>query len=182
MSKNDINKTGAQQGQGQEGASVEVQARPTPLLDREKEVEGLSQQVTLLKQYLEEANRLRRSVAMSSPEHATAFKRLLAAFRQLCSLRGVDFEQGFVLFQEAVREGRKDGIFQAGLRNRGLTLATDPAERETYTIFLNLIVRYAGVQGNKKASFAKDNNVDRLLIRVDNAELRALLGAAFGAE
>lgn len=168
--------------QGQEGSSVEVQSRPEPLLEREKEPVGLSQQVLLLKQYLEEANRLRRSVAMTSPEHSTAFKRLLAAFRQLCILRGTEFEQGFVLFQEAVREGRKEGIFQAGLRNRGLTMASDLGERETYTIFLNLIVRFAGVQANKKSSFAKENNVERLLMRIDNSELRALMAAGFCAE
>jgi hypothetical protein len=136
--------------------------------------------VRLMQQMLEEANQTNRAQPFESAKHKTALRRLIGSFRHLCTLRGDDFNRAFVLFQEAARE--REGVFHPILRNRALELATAGAEREAFTIFLNMVVRYARAKPQQKAAFAANNNVDRLLAVIADDELRSLMAEAFGAQ
>ena len=142
--------------------------------------ENLPTAVLLMQQMLEEANQTNRAQPVEGAKHKTALRRLLGAFRHLCTLRGEEFSRAFVLFQEAARE--RDGVFHPTLRNSALALAAPGAEREAMTVFLNMLVRYARANPQQKATFAGNNNVDRLLAVISDEELRGLMAEAFGAQ
>ena len=188
--KNSGQRNGGQQGgqaqSGDQGAglgeeldlSQEGDLRPDAGVARVDE--NLPTAVLLMQQMLEEANQTNRAQPKESTKHRNSLRRLVGAFRHLCTLRGEDFARAFVLFQEAARV--REGVFHPTLRNSALELATAGAEREAMTIFLNLVVRYARANPGSKANFAANNNVDRLLAVISDEELRGLMAEAFGAQ
>lgn len=154
------------------------QSRPDAGVVREDE--QLPRNVLLAQQLLEEANQTNRAQPFESPKHKNALRRLVHAFRHLCTLRGEEFERAFVLFQEAARV--REGVFHPILRNAALSMANPGAEREALTIFLNMVSRYARSNPQQKSNFAANNNVDRLLSTIKDEELRSLMAQAFGAQ
>ena len=179
------NKNNGQRGGQQQGDrlpeqidTLKEQVRPDSNVDRVDESQ--SQAVVLMEQLLSEANETSRAQPKESTKHRNSLRRLLGAFRHLCTLRGEDFNRAVVLFQEAARV--REGVFHPTLRNSALELAAAGAEREAMTIFLNLVVRYARANPGSKANFAANNNVDRLLAVISDEELRGLMAEAFGAQ
>lgn len=174
---------GGQQGGRQDGSlpeKIETLEQTRPDTDLLRTEEAQSRGVVLMEQLLSEANDTNRAQPKESAKHRNALRRLLGAFRHLCTLRGEEFTRAFVLFQEAARE--RDGVFHPTLRNGALEMATAGAEREAMTIFLNLVVRYARTGAGGKANFAANNNIDRLLAVIADEELRGLMAEAFGAQ
>ena len=159
---------------------LDVQTRPA--LQNEVKQSEDSSAVILLQQLLEEANQVNRATDVFSSKATNGYRRLHAAFRTLITLRGEEFARGFVLFQEAARAGRGDGIFHPMMQNRNLEFFQDQGERETFVVFLPLVTRYALAKDGQKASFAQNNRVDRLLERIVDEELAGLLADAFGVK
>lgn len=105
-----------------------------------------------------------------------AYGKLHHAFRNLFELRGQPFLDGFAAFMEAATK-HANGIFYTPLVGLHLDEFNDRNERETFMIFIHMVVRFARCQN--KAGFPATNNVERLAARVTDPELQSLIRHAF---
>lgn len=105
-----------------------------------------------------------------------AYGKLHHAFRNLFQLRGQPFLDGFAAFVEAATK-HANGIFYTPLASLHLDDFNDRNERETFMIFINMVIRFARCQD--KANFPGRNNAERLAQRVIDPELQSLLRHAF---
>jgi len=134
-------------------------------------------QVKLIAGMLDEAgNTVGRSKSPKKELEDAAYTKLHSAFRNLFQLRGQPFLDGFAAFVDAVNK-YPNGIFFISLVNKHLDMFADRNERETFMVFINMTVRFA--RSANKQNFATSNNVERLVNRVTDPELQALLRYAF---
>ena len=136
-------------------------------------------QVRLIATQLDEAGgAISQNKPKDTPEADDAFRKLHQSFRTLFELRGQAFIDAFNVFVEAAIK-HKRGIFYYPNVNYHLDRFYDSAERETYVVFINMLVRFANSQD--KANFAQRDNVGRLVQRVTDPELQHLLAYCFNA-
>lgn len=109
-------------------------------------------------------------------EEKQAFGKLHQAFNLLFSLRGQAFLDAFGILISAMVK-YKNGIFYPPTMNSYITNFSDRATREVFTIFINMARRFA--MCSNKAAFPATNNVDRLISRVVDNDLKQLLAHAF---
>lgn len=138
-----------------------------------------SYQVNLIAAQLDEAgNTIGTNKPKNTSEADDAFRKLHQSFRSLFELRGQAFIDAFNVFVAAAIK-HKRSIFYYPNVNYHLDWFHDSAERETYVVFINMLVRFANSQD--KANFAQRDNVNRLLQRVVDPELQQLLAYCFNA-
>lgn len=154
------------------------ETRPTARTPAEVDTSKAQSTLRLIEELLKEAGPFGINSNRANGAESTAYNKLHQAFRSLFKLSGSDFERGFALFQEAIRK-YPNGIFANTMVNRNLEYFNDAAERETYMVFINMIVRFARTPASQKGQFKNTNNIERLLTRVKAADLRATLSALF---
>ncbi|ANZ48348.1 hypothetical protein BIZ78_gp227 [Erwinia phage vB_EamM_Caitlin] len=107
---------------------------------------------------------------------SAAYSKLHSAFRNLFQLRGQPFLDGFAAFVSAAVK-HQNGIFYTPLATAHMDNFNNRNERETFMIFIHMVIRFARCQN--KANFSSENNVERLAARVVDPELQQLLRHAF---
>lgn len=133
--------------------------------------------VKLITEMLDEAgNAVGRNKKPKAELEVAAYGKLHNAFRNLFKLRGQPFLDAFAAFVGAAIK-HQNGIFYTPLATGHMDLFNDRNERETFMIFIHMLIRFARCQD--KANFSSQNNADRLAARVVDPELQQLLRHAF---
>ncbi|QXO09480.1 hypothetical protein pEaSNUABM11_00056 [Erwinia phage pEa_SNUABM_11] len=133
--------------------------------------------VKLITQYLDEAG---AACAPGKQKGTDAEKQAIAkviqAWRKLWELRGQAFLDAFGVFVTAATKYNK-GLFSLTTINRHMASFQDKTEQEVYMIFINHVARFAKSQD--KANYGTRNNVDRLIRRILDNDLKQLVAHAF---
>ncbi|QVW28557.1 hypothetical protein pEaSNUABM8_00060 [Erwinia phage pEa_SNUABM_8] len=133
--------------------------------------------VQLITEMLDEAGAaVGRNKKPKAELEAAAYSKLHSAFRNLFTLRGQPFLDAFAVFVGAASK-HKAGIFYTPLATGHLDDFNDRNERETFMIFIHMVIRFAAT--TDKANFASRNNADRLANRLADPELQQLIRHAF---
>jgi hypothetical protein len=133
--------------------------------------------VKLITQLLDEAGvATAPGKAKGTQEEKQAIAKVQQAWRKLWELRGQAFIDAFGVFVTAGTKYSK-GLFSFATINRYMGTFADKSEGEVYLIFINLVTRFAKSQD--KANFGTRNNVDRLIRRLIDNDLKQLVAHAF---
>ncbi|ANZ49407.1 hypothetical protein KWAN_55 [Erwinia phage vB_EamM_Kwan] len=133
--------------------------------------------VKLITELLDEAG---KATAPGKPtgtqEEKQAIAKVQQAWRKLWELRGDAFMDAFGVFVTSATKYSK-GLFSLTTINRFMESFPDQSEREVYLIFINNVARFAKSQN--KADYGQRNNIDRLIRRLVDNDLKQLVAHAF---
>lgn len=133
--------------------------------------------VKLITQLLDEAGAATLPTkARNANDEKAAIAKVQQAWRKLWALRGQAFIDAFGVFVTAATK-YASGLFSALTINRYMDSFADKTEGEVYMIFINYVCRFA--KAKDKSTFGTRTNVDRLIRRIADNDLKQLVAHAF---